>query len=68
MSNISKEKLYGDLFHKVIAQKSPMSHGHRLGVERDRVNHTYNDGINRIQDQMDRDYQRSLHQINKESY
>lgn len=48
MTNMSKEKMYGDLFYKVLAQKDPERQGHRLGVDQSQLNYTYNDGINRI--------------------
>lgn len=68
MSNQSKERMYGDLFYRVLASKDPGSQTHRLGVDSNQLVTTYNKGISRIQDQLDRQYQRHLAQVNKESY
>lgn len=66
MSNMSKDQMYENLFHKVMDSKTNKQ-THRIKKEDEHLVNTYRNGINEIQDKLDREYQRQLAQVNKMS-
>ena len=62
-SNLQKERMYEDLYHKVVDTKPT----HRLAVDKNSTFETYKEGWNTIQDKVDTEYQRRLHRVNKDA-
>ena len=56
--------MYTDLYHKVMESKNPKN---RIDPGIKNTFETYKDGWNKIQDKVDKDYQKRLYQVNKEA-
>lgn len=65
-SNMQKEKMYEDLYHKVM-QDDSVKPKHRLAPDRASNFDTYKDGWNQIQDKVDNEYQKRLKRVNREA-
>jgi hypothetical protein len=66
-SNIHKERMYEDLYHKVMQDKDSTKPKHRLVPDKNSTFETYKDGWNSIQDKVDNEYQRRLKKVNRDA-
>lgn len=55
-----KQKMYADLYHKVMREKDPSAAAHRVikQVQKTNTFDVYKDGWNTLQDKSDREYQK----------
>lgn len=63
ISKTQRDKMYQDLYHQVMKSKDMKESTHRVGQPMNAFQ-VYKEGWNKIQDKIDKDYQKKLRQAN----
>ena len=63
----NKEKLYEELFQKIIREKDPKAALHRTIMQDQKTFDLYKDGVRKIEDKIDTERQRQLRQANQQT-